>query len=403
MRLQGISVVRWAHGGDGVAIPEQGPLAGMVVFVKGAVPGDRVTVEIVERKKRWARGVVVERIEESAERVNVPCAVHAQCGGCPWMAGSSEAQRQSRLAILRGEVHKRLRWPDARITERVRLAPDIAPSFGYRCRLRLGYVVQDNGDVQLGTRAPKSHRLVDLSECVVAESPLSAFLQPLREAIRAKGAGQGEVSLLSGEEGVGAWISPAKGEAWGLGPSQLTLGIGEHRVVASPRGFAQANRFVTAAMLEAITEAVGRPVSTAHALELFAGSGTLTRALFDAGFHVSAYELSTESEDLFAQNTVGEGRARFHACDLLDTGIPIPAPEAAEVVLLDPPRQGALPLPWLREFGARRIVLVSCDVSTALRDLAELQGRYEVLELVGWNMFPHTGHQELIATLERRG
>ena len=404
MQLQALTIERWAHGGDGVAVPAAGPLAGMVIFVKGVVPGDVVDVEIVQRKKRWARAVVRARVVTSGGRVEVPCPIQAQCGGCPWMAGSSATQAHSRLAILRGEVRKRLRWDDATVDARVSVADDRGTSFAYRCRLRLGYAVQASGDVVLGFRAPRSHRLINVTHCAVADAPLSAALPELRVALSERGAGEGEVQLLSGEEGVGAWIRPAYGAPWGWGPQELTLRIGGVSFAATPRGFFQANLAVTEGLIAAIASGIGAPSKRgAHAIELFAGSGTLTVGLLRAGYRVTAYELDSASEPLFKRNTAGEGAAAFHVADLLETGVPFPAPEPAELVVVDPPRQGALALmPWLRACGAERIVLVSCDVSTALRDLAELTGHYEITQITGWNMFPHTGHQEVIAILEVR-
>ena len=404
MRLKALEIARWAHGGDGVAVPGEGPLKGMVIFVPDTVPGDLVDVEIIQRKKRWAKAVVTERLRASDERVEVPCAIQAQCGGCPWMAGSAAAQATSRLAILKGEVRKRLRWSEAMLAERVSVAEDLGPSLGYRCRLRLGYIVRPSGDVILGFRAPRSHRLINVTHCAVADAPLSAALPELRAALGARGAGEGDVQLLSGDEGVGAWVRPAHGAAWAWGPQQLTLRVGGVALAATPGGFFQANVAVTEGMLSAIITALGAPSHVgAHAVELFAGSGALTVGLLRAGYSVKAYELDAASEPLFKANTRGEGRAAFHVADLLETGVPFPAPDTPEVVLIDPPRQGALPvMPWLRACGAERIVLVSCDVSTAVRDLCELTDRYDVRQITGWNMFPHTGHQEVIAVLARR-
>ncbi len=82
-RLEGLEVLRWAHGGEGVAIPGSGARAGGIVFVPDAVPGDVVDGDVVEGKARWARIAVTRRVRASPERVPVPCALQARCGGCP--------------------------------------------------------------------------------------------------------------------------------------------------------------------------------------------------------------------------------------------------------------------------------------------------------------------------------
>jgi len=322
------------------------------------------------------------------------------------MPGSAAAQAASRLAILQGEARKHLGWSDDVVRERVTLADeDSLPALGYRVRLRLGYRVAPSGRVTLGFRAPRSHQLVNVERCPVADEPLSAALDPLRQALQARGQGEGEASLLSGDEGVAAWIRPSSGESpWRWGPATVTLRAGSHAWTAAPEGFFQANAGVSAAISDALSAAFGPPETPqARAVELFAGSGTLTLSLLRAGYRVSAYEMHEAARAQFQANTADHGEATFHVADLLGTGAPLPAPEAPEVVLLDPPRQGAHEIiPWIRACGARRVAMVSCDVSTAMRDLAALAPAYDIASITGWNMFPHTGHQETLAVLQRR-
>ena len=78
-----MEILRWAHGGDGVAVASDGPDAGKILFVAGVVPGDVATVKIVEEKRRWARGKVLRLVRPSPRRVAVPCVVQGRCGGCP--------------------------------------------------------------------------------------------------------------------------------------------------------------------------------------------------------------------------------------------------------------------------------------------------------------------------------
>jgi 23S rRNA (uracil1939-C5)-methyltransferase len=154
----------------------------------------------------------------------------------------------------------------------------------------------------------------------------------------------------------------------------------------------------------------------ARAIELFAGAGTLTQALWAEGYAVAAYEVDAGAAAGFHATRerlgVAPERGRWCTNDLLVTGVPerLPGQEGPpDLVLLDPPRTGAKALvPWLRGTMARTVVYVSCDLATALRDVSELAGRgdrrrYDVTRLIAYDMFPHTGHQELLLVLERRG
>ena len=140
-------------------------------------------------------------------------------------------------------------------------------------------------------------------------------------------------------------------------------------------------------------------------MELFAGSGTWTVSLLAAGLRVEAYEVQRGARAAFDANTA-HGAAFLHVADLLDVGVPVPKPVAADALLLDPPRAGAEALmPWIRGRGIPRVLMISCDLATGLRDVASLTaegGPYEVQSITSYDMFPHTGHQELVIELTLR-
>jgi 23S rRNA (uracil1939-C5)-methyltransferase len=187
--------------------------------------------------------------------------------------------------------------------------------------------------------------------------------------------------------------------------------IGGFAQVLSARAFAQANARVTGdilALIGAVADDVAREGGGKRALELFAGSGTLTQALWSRGWEVDAYELDAAARPAFeaARATLG-GRGAWHACDLASGLVRPPPrdPEGIDLVLLDPPRTGAAAVvPWLRASRARSIIYVSCDIATGLRDLATLSGdgRWRIDRVVGFDMFPHTGHQEMVSVARRK-
>ena len=407
-RVQGLEIQRWAHGGDAVGVPAGGPLAGAVVFVPGVVPGDVVTVEIGAHKKRWARGRLVAIERPSPQREAAPCPQQRACGGCPWMEGSAEAQAASRLAILRGEARKRLGWDAAEAEARVSLAalPEVA-RFGHRPRAKLGWRVTQ-GRVTLGFRGKASHDLVPIAACAIASPALNAALPALAARLAAEPDGRGDATLVAGAEGVAVWVAREGGEGFALGPEAVTVRVGARAHRVTPRAFLQAHPEVAAAMIDAIAEAA-RAVGGRHAVELFAGSGALTPALWEAGYDVDAFDVDAQAGPAFAALRASldleEPRGRWSRADLFALGLPTPAPRAVpDLVLLDPPRAGAAEvMPWVRASGARAVVMMSCDVATGFRDLAELTrgGAWRVDWVRGYDMFPHTGHQELLALATR--
>jgi len=405
--LAGLTVLRWAHGGDAVAIPEAGPLEGCVVFIPGAVPGDVVRVAITSRKRRWARARLLAVERPSPDRVEPPCPVQARCGGCPWMVGTVEAQARSRRAILEGEARKHLDWSEGEARARIRLAEAAGDEggLGYRPRIKLGFAVEGD-DVRLGYRARSTHDLVDLDACAIAAPGINASLPGLREALRARGEARGDATLVAGEEGVAIRVQPARGQAWSLGPERVTVRFGDVALAASPRAFLQPNARVVGQLLDRI-RSLAEAAGGRRAVELFAGGGLLTTALWAAGYEVDAYEVDDAGraafEALRAVRGVSPERGRWHRADLLRDGVPTPAPQGPiDLVLLDAPRQGARDIiPWIRASGASAVILVSCDVATGMRDLAALTegGGWQVTSIEGHDMFPHTGHQEILAAL----
>lgn len=408
-----VEILRWAHGGDGVAVAAEGPGAGKILFVPGVVPGDVATVEIVEEKRRWARGKVVRLVRPSPRRVAVPCAVQPRCGGCPWMPGSTEAQAEARRAILVGELQKRLGLTEEELDAPIAM-PEAPRRFGYRQRLRLSFAAHGE-DVRVGFVARRSHRLIDVERCEVADPAINAVLPRLRRFIAERSVGrriEGQVTLVAGADGVSGWVETKAGhQGVPFGPESVNLMIGGHALAVSARVFVQANGGVTEQLIATLDRwaehARADQPGDPWAVELYAGSGMLTLALWSAGWRVAAYELDPTSRTGFEATRKAVGielsRGDWHACDL-SLGVPLPAPPAKPaMVVLDPPRTGAAAvMPWVRGSGARDVVYVSCDLATGLRDLASLtaDGAYRVAEIVALDMFPHTGHQEVLFRLQ---
>ncbi len=422
-----VSVLRWAHGGDGVAVPEDGPWAGRVVFVPGAVPGDRLEVEAVEVKPRWLRVRILRILTPSPERVTPPCPVQMACGGCPWMVGSTAAQARSREAILRGEITKRLGRPDVPVT--LRPTPG---AFSYRQRARFTVRPDPDGRMRAGFMGAASHAFVAAERCAIVRPAITDALPALLTALPR--AFDGRITVLSGApldapatpgpttEAVAAWAEPRGGAPFPLGPGRVMVPFGPFRQPMAPAAFAQANPEVTAQILADVARALEVAVSdvaSPHAAELFAGSGTLTHALWSAGCTVDAWEVDEDARVAF---TEAAGRAaesgassasdsRWSACDLLATGLVTPPPRRPpDVILLDPPRTGARELmPWLRRQPARLMLYLACDLAAALRDLQDLltprdadpTPPWRLDHAISYDMFPHSGHQEVLFVLTR--
>ena len=316
------------------------------------------------------------------------------------MIGSPSVQRENREEVLRGELQKTLGWSPEAVSKHLTMVDGVGPQSGYRQRVRLAFA-RNRGTLSLGYRAANSHKIVDIRECPVSSPEIVATLSDVWSTLQQSSYDAGEVHLVSDGAQVATEITSESGSLR-LGPDEVLLKVGAATIPTSPRHFAQANRDVASAIADQVLS-LSRAAGGTHAVELFAGSGTFTVPLLQAGYTVDAYELTAHAKAAFDAATSPHGHATFHVADLMLTGRPEPPPKTPDLVLLDPPRTGAAAtLPWVSQSGAGHIIMVACDVATAIRDLSELTQRgYHCQRIWSYDMFPHTGHQELLIYLTR--
>src|SRR5260370_22914915 len=160
-----------AHGGWCVARPA----AGAVLFVRHALPGERVLARVTEVTSRLVRAEAVQVLDASPDRVEPPCP-HARpggCGGCDWQHATLPAQRALKAAVIRQQL-RRIAGLDREVTVEALpgdLDGDQSREAGLGWRTRVQFAVRDDGVA--GLRAPRSHRIVDVAECLIAHPAIT--------------------------------------------------------------------------------------------------------------------------------------------------------------------------------------------------------------------------------------
>jgi 23S rRNA (uracil1939-C5)-methyltransferase len=402
----GVEIESLAPGGDAVGRQQGGAGAraaddGRATFVPLAAPGERVRARIEREKGKvaWAELVAIER--PGPERIPAPCPLFGTCGGCQWQHVTAAAQQAAKRAI----VERALAAP-------VREVIAASPPFGYRDRAKLA--VGPGGT--LGFRARRSHDLVDVPACPLFGPELARALPALRGTARGLAAGV-ELDVQAGNDGIHVNVTRADptsaaharreidrlGAAGVVGLSlagKPTLGKPDVDVAepGSPPlrvpadGFAQVGRAGNAALVAAVMAAVGAPPGPGAVLELYAGSGNLTRHLVRGGAtSVAACDGDPAAVARGARN-VPEAAWSSR----------LPAGEA-DTVVLDPPREGADKAHLAAAARARRrVVYVSCDPQTLGRDARLLRAAgFEVTDAVALDLMPQTFHVETVATFDR--
>lgn len=394
-----------AAGGDGVGRDDDG----RVTFVPLAAPGDRVRVRVVEQHKRFARGELVEVIAPSPDRVAPACELFGTCGGCQWQHVAREAQLRAKQAIV-AHALRRVIGPGAGGME---LLPIQAPGepLGWRRRARLRWVRRRRGDVVLGFVRARSHEIVDAVRCPQLLPAAQHAVDAARELLGPGLYGKGTLAVLAGHAGavhaaiegsarpeaIEAWVGSGAvagvrlgGRTWGAETIELEPGL---------RGRADAFAQPSLAGNRALCAAVAREAGGyARVVELYAGSGNLTRVLRDAGAtRVVAIDHAGEGQD-------EDAVVRWRRGDVAQQLVALVEDERRfDLAVLDPPRAGAADaVALLPRLEPSRILYVSCDPATLARDLDTLTAAgYRPLRAQPIDLMPQTSHVEVIVTLDR--
>lgn len=414
-----VSLTSLAVGGDAV-----GRLAdGRVVFVPGGAPDEVVDVSLDELKKGYVRATLRKVVRPSPHRVTPACLLAApgRCGGCPLMHISASAQREAK----QDWVMRAVRHSGAEVLPL--LTP--TPALGYRIRAKLGVV---SGQLTFALSRSNQRQLVP--SCAVLRKELSQVLfGPLEKLLSFVGTG-GTVAALYGtscgqsavhlavELGEGGQRSEALKElrvlvdagvlAGGvlddaaIGETMLQLDDDGAPLCASADGFAQASEaghtVLPKLVRDAVRQGFAKPPSV---LELYAGSGNLTRALCSTASQVVSIEGEPRAAARLAQLQKQLANLSVLASPV-EKALPqvIRRQPAFDVVVLDPPRGGARSIvEQLGTLRARRLVYVSCDAMTLGRDLVEL-GRHGFAPrtVLPIDLMPQTAEVECIAILDSR-
>ncbi|NYS61428.1 23S rRNA (uracil(1939)-C(5))-methyltransferase RlmD [Vreelandella salicampi] len=170
---QVLIIERLAHDGRGVGhLP-----SGKAVFVDQALPGERIEIATHVTRKRFDEAHIRERLSTAADRVTPPCPHFGHCGGCDLQHLSVPAQREHKREVVRELLSRQgLTWQGDIDTLK-------SDSDAYRRRARLGVNVDREGQVLMGFRAQRSHRLVDIASCCVLVPELQALIAPLRDLL----------------------------------------------------------------------------------------------------------------------------------------------------------------------------------------------------------------------------
>src|SRR4030042_1865921 len=394
---------------------------GKVVFIPYSAIGDEVWVEIVEEKKNYSTGKLVEILAPSSWRVEPPCPYFGRCGGCQWQHIDYAQQAELKKEILKDIL---MRLGGLREIPPITAFPSPDP-YDYRTRVQL----KVKGE-KLGYYQDRSHQLVDIERCPIAHPLVNQIISLLRK----------ERLLLSSIEEIDINVSPEEGkgvlilcvlktsrgleisarqflkshpilkgittlrgrQTTFLGKPHLSFTIPLNLTLrTSPGGFFQVNLKQNDRLIQKVLE-FSRGQRNEGALDLYSGVGNFTLPLATVTQKIWGIE----------ENAVAVNDARFNAQfngienvgfirGKVEEVLKKWKREKPDLIILDPPRTGCKGVvEQVTGLKPKRIVYVSCEPTIPARDLRLFSARgYFLRELALIDMFPQTYHMEVVGLL----
>jgi len=372
-----VMIEKVAHGGHFIARHE-----GAVIFVRHGLPGEVVDVAITSVGSSFNRGDVVTVIEASPDRVQAPCryANRNGCGGCDFQHVEISAQRKLKEDVIT-EQFARIAKMDVRVQ-----VEEVSPPLGWRTQATIGSDQQGRA----GFYASRTNTIMAIDDCLVLHPSIgystiqSQSWQP-GSRIQVSASTDGSARVFCGEEI--------------RGHENQTFAVNGKSYQVSPDSFWQSNVNAPQILVDCVSEFADAHLGD-HVLDLYGGVGLFALQLLETvgvGGRIDLVEGSKSATADAAVNFAGAQNVKIHTGDVEKI---LPRFSRADVVVLDPPRDGAKKnvISSLVACQPRAIVYVACDPAALARDSALLRDANYTLEKIrAFDLFPMTHHIECVA------
>jgi tRNA/tmRNA/rRNA uracil-C5-methylase (TrmA/RlmC/RlmD family) len=389
-----------AHGGHCVARDPHG----RVVFVRHALPGERVRALVTEVRRTFLRADAVQIIVASPDRVTPPCAWAGpdRCGGCDFQHVSPAAQRELKAAVVREQLTRLAGLTPVEVADlgvRVMPLPSIAgepEGLGWRTRIQYRVDAADRA----GLLKHRSHEVVAVDRCLIAHpavrsAPVLERTWPGIDGVEVVASANGEVSLVD-----------PRGQVLS-GPSRvLQRAVGREWSVPAT-AFWQVHPAAADTLATAVVELLA-PRTGERAWDLYGGVGLFAAVIaprLGATGRITVVESDPRAADA-ARRCLRDLTTVTVLQSDVDNALGNPRWRSVDLVVLDPPRAGA----GRRVVSAivarrpRAVAYVACDPAALARDVGSFRGvGWRLSILRAFDLFPMTHHVECVALLTPAG
>mgnify|MGYP002344489025 FL=1 len=403
-----ITIDRLAYGGDGFArLPD-----GRAVFVPLVIPGEKVTIRIVDDKQKYVRGELQHIIDPSPVRIEPPCPHFGVCGGCHYQHIPYAEQIKYKKTILQEQL-QRIAHLDS--------IPDLDvfqsdEPFNYRNVMQFHLT----GSGKLGFKKRSSDEVFELTRCLLSQAAIQQLWQNMslepqsgieRIEIRQNESGDVLVIMQGDEQGIipeveldfpVSLVHRVGDEMIVLsGEDNIQISVLDHPFRVSAGSFFQINAGLAGKMVTRLLSTL-KQKAPHRVLDLYAGVGLFSHFMAPLVDELVAVEGSSFACQDFAANL-----NEYEHISLYQGSVENILPDLdvqAELVVCDPPRAGLHPrvIDALAASAVTSLVYISCDPATLARDLRRLIEKGFAIENIAlFDLFPQTYHMEAVTLLER--
>jgi len=417
---------------------------GKIVFVDGAIAGEKILIEVKKRRSKFDTASIVEIIEASPYRVTPQCPNYEMCGGCSLQHIDFDEQIRIKQKVLVDNLKHIGNVAAVNI-----LPPVVGTPWNYRHRARLSvrYVAKKGGSL-VGFREKNAPYVVDMTSCEILPADISSLITPLRDLVSSLSIKdrlpQIEIAVgdlinvlvlrnmdgltLEDEQLVKSfvdeysgklllplqiWLQPKGPDScykfYPLDVAELSYTINKYNITMPyyPSEFTQVNPLINNRMIELAIKLLD-PQENDVIADFFCGIGNFTLPIANLAKAVvgieGAEQLVLRAKQNAEYNALGH-KTSYQVCNLFTVNDKwLQELGRFDKWLIDPPRTGAIELleSITPKIAPKRIVYVSCNPATLARDaniLVDKHG-YTLVDAGIMNMFPHTSHVESIAVFE---